>query len=76
MQDCRSRHRDSKWFNNARSFGFITRDGGGKDVFAHHKAIQPEGFRALAKGQKVEFDVTADAVRGVVGIEGGVVSGC
>ena len=46
-----------KWFNDAKGFGFITPDGGGKDVFVHHTAIQADGFRTLAEGQKVEFDV-------------------
>jgi CspA family cold shock protein len=46
-----------KWFNDAKGFGFITPDGGGKDVFCHHTAIQGEGFRSLAEGQRVEFDV-------------------
>ena len=46
-----------KWFNDAKGFGFITQDGGGEDVFCHHTAIQSEGFRTLAEGQKVEFDV-------------------
>ena len=47
-----------KWFNDARGFGFITQDGGGDDVFCHLTAIQPQGFRSLAEGQKVGFDVT------------------
>ena len=47
-----------KWFNDAKGFGFITPDGGGKDVFVHHTAIQMEGFRSLAEGQKVEYEVT------------------
>ena len=47
-----------KWFNDAKGFGFITQDGGGDDVFCHHTAIQAQGFRTLAEGQKVEFDVT------------------
>jgi cold shock protein len=47
-----------KWFNDAKGFGFITPDGGGKDVFVHHTAIQAEGFRSLAEGQKVEYEVT------------------
>ena len=46
-----------KWFNDAKGFGFITPDGGG-DVFCHHTAIQMNGFRTLAEGQKVEFEVT------------------
>ena len=45
-----------KWFNNAKGFGFISRDGA-PDVFVHHTAIQAEGFRTLAEGQKVEFDI-------------------
>jgi CspA family cold shock protein len=47
-----------KWFNDAKGFGFITQDGGGEDVFCHHTAIQADGFRTLAEGQKVTFDVT------------------
>ena len=46
-----------KWFNDAKGFGFITQDGGGEDVFCHHTAIQADGFRSLAEGQKVQFDV-------------------
>jgi CspA family cold shock protein len=46
-----------KWFNDAKGFGFISQDGGGDDVFCHHTAIQADGFRTLAEGQKVEFDV-------------------
>ena len=46
-----------KWFNDANGFGFITQDGGVDDFFCHHTAIQAEGFRTLAEGQKVEFDV-------------------
>jgi CspA family cold shock protein len=47
-----------KWFNDAKGFGFITQDNGGDDVFCHHTAIQSEGFRTLAEGQKVTFEVT------------------
>jgi cold shock protein len=47
-----------KWFNDAKGFGFITQENGGDDVFCHHSAIQADGFRSLAEGQKVEFDVT------------------
>jgi CspA family cold shock protein len=46
-----------KWFNDAKGFGFITQTDGGDDVFCHHTAIQADGFRSLAEGQKVEFDV-------------------
>lgn len=47
-----------KWFNDAKGYGFISQDDGGEDVFCHHTAIQSEGFRSLAEGQKVEFEVT------------------
>lgn len=46
-----------KWFNDDKGFGFIVRDDGKKDVFCHHTAIQAEGFKTLAEGAKVEFDV-------------------
>jgi CspA family cold shock protein len=46
-----------KWFNDAKGFGFIVQDNGGPDVFCHHTAIQSDGFRSLAEGQKVEFEV-------------------
>ena len=47
-----------KWFNDAKGFGFIAPDEGGEDVFCHHTAIQSDGFRSLAEGQKVEFETT------------------
>jgi len=47
-----------KWFNDAKGFGFITQDNGGEDVFCHHTAINAEGVRTRAEGQKVSFDVT------------------
>ena len=46
-----------KWFNDAKGFGFIVREEG-PDLFVHHTAIVAEGFRSLAEGQQVEFDVT------------------
>ena len=46
-----------KWFNDAKGFGFIVRDNG-PDLFVHHTAIVADGFRSLAEGQQVEFDVT------------------
>ena len=46
-----------KWFNEAKGFGFITQEGG-EDVFVHFSAIQGEGFKTLAEGEKLEFDVT------------------
>jgi cold shock protein len=46
-----------KWFNDAKGFGFITREQGA-DVFVHHTAIQSEGFRSLSEGDQVEFEVT------------------
>jgi len=47
-----------KWFNESKGFGFITPDDGSADVFAHFSAIQGTGFKTLAEGQKVSFDVT------------------
>jgi CspA family cold shock protein len=46
-----------KWFNESKGFGFITPDGGGKDLFAHFKEIQGSGFKTLAENQRVEFEV-------------------
>ena len=46
-----------KWFNDAKGFGFITREGG-PDVFVHHTAIAAEGFRSLSEGDRVQFEVT------------------
>ena len=46
-----------KWFNDAKGFGFITPEDGSKDLFVHHSAIQGGGFKSLAEGDRVEFDV-------------------
>ena len=47
-----------KWFNDQKGFGFITPEDGSQDCFVHHSAIQMQGFKTLAEGDKVEFDVT------------------
>jgi CspA family cold shock protein len=44
-----------KWFNDDKGFGFITPDGGGKDLFAHFSAIEGSGFKTLKEGQRVTF---------------------
>ena len=46
-----------KWFNDSKGFGFVTQEGG-EDVFVHYSAIQAQGFKSLAEGDQVEFEVT------------------
>jgi CspA family cold shock protein len=46
-----------KWFNDAKGYGFITPENGSKDCFVHHTAIKADGFRSLAEGDRVEFDI-------------------
>lgn len=48
-----------KWFNDSKGYGFLTRDDGEKDVFVHHSAIRGEGYKSLAEGEPVEFDVVS-----------------
>ena len=48
-----------KWFSDQKGYGFITPDGGAKDIFVHFSVLQGEGFKTLAEGQRVSFDVTS-----------------
>ena len=50
-----------KWFNESKGFGFITPEDGSKDVFVHFSAIQTNGFKTLAEGQRVECEITNGA---------------
>jgi CspA family cold shock protein len=53
-----------KWFKDSKGFGFISQEGG-EDVFVHHTAIQMDGFRSLAEGDRVEFEI----VKGPKGLQ-------
>ncbi|WP_018983882.1 transcription antiterminator/RNA stability regulator CspE [Salinimonas chungwhensis] len=46
-----------KWFDEAKGFGFISQEDGGKDVFVHFRAIKSDGFKTLAEGQQVQFTI-------------------
>jgi CspA family cold shock protein len=46
-----------KWFNDSKGYGFISVDGENRDVFVHHTGISGEGFKSLAEGQRVEFEI-------------------
>ena len=48
-----------KWFSDQKGYGFITPEGGKQDVFVHFSALQGEGFKTLAEGQLVSFDITS-----------------
>jgi len=50
-----------KWFSDAKGFGFITPSDSSEDVFVHFSALSGEGFKTLAEGAQVEYDVTAGA---------------
>lgn len=50
-----------KWFNDSKGYGFIEVDGGGEDVFCHYSSIAGEGYRSLAEGAEVTFDIVKDA---------------
>ena len=47
-----------KWFSDQKGYGFVTPEGGNKDIFVHFSALQGEGFKTLAEGQMVSFDIT------------------
>ncbi len=46
-----------KWFNDSKGFGFIQAEGVDRDIFVHYSAIQGDGFKTLAEGQKVQFEL-------------------
>lgn len=54
-----------KWFNDTRGYGFIEEQDTGKDVFVHFASIEMDGYKTLAEGQQVEFELTQNADRGL-----------
>lgn len=58
-----------KWFNGQKGFGFIQPNDGGNDVFVHISAVERAGLSSLAEGQKVNFEMKADEMRGKVSAE-------
>jgi CspA family cold shock protein len=58
-----------KWFNPTKGYGFIQPQGGGKDVFVHISAVERAGLGGLAEGQKVQFELKTDKMRGKVSAE-------
>jgi CspA family cold shock protein len=58
-----------KWFNGQKGFGFIAPSDGSKDVFVHISAVERAGLSGLAEGQKVQFDLKTDTMRGKVSAE-------
>jgi len=46
-----------KWFSDQKGYGFITPDGGGKDIFVHHSGIEGAGFKSLREGDKVQYEI-------------------
>jgi CspA family cold shock protein len=50
-----------KWFNDAKGYGFIAPEGGGKDLFIHHSNINAQGFKTLAEGARVEYETREGA---------------
>jgi cold shock protein len=58
-----------KWFNGQKGFGFIQPNDGGKDVFVHISAVERAGLSGLAEGQKVNFEIKADKMRGKTSAE-------